>query len=366
MSLMGLVRSLAFLAIAWVIAALGLGVLGTRVNPSVDEGRFYIPQPALHDAVAADWTTGRDPVLFDQVTGQSQVMSVPGEDRWTLLSIAPWRDSKGRLEAVGRWINPNKSGFGGLGRFRLEDKKVIDRVSLDILPTGRPCWVPDHPGVMIFPAGNGRLYRYEFTRHDEESETADQEESKDSLTQSKELVPLVWREPEPGEGDVFVFDPFWSHDSRLKGFIFVAMSRQISTGSRKAYEYQSLWWLKVSPRGDEVLGSGPLTRPDQKTVKSERTTERMPNIAIDGNGTMTLVYLVHSSGEKASRLHAVELEIDSQTGTPRIRANSQGPNTRDLGDGVLPAPLIVSADGKSVYASRASEKSVRFSLADRR
>jgi hypothetical protein len=81
---------------------------------------------------------------------------------------------------------------------------------------------------------------------------------------------------------------------------------------------------------------------------------------------MTLVYLEHAHGRRASTLNAVGLELDSQTGAPRIRANDKGAAPRALGDGVLSAPLIVSADGKSVFASRATDKSVRFSLVDQR
>jgi hypothetical protein len=366
MSLMGLVRSLAFLAIAWIIAALGLGVLGTRVDSSTRETHL-IAKPALQDTVAGDWTTGRDTCLVDQVTGKSQALELPGGDRWTLLSIAPWRDSQGRLEAVGRWINPEATGFAGLGRFRLDDKKVLDHISLEVLPTGRPCWIPDHPGAVIFPAGDGRLYRYEFLPHDADGELASTSSAKeDSGTQAGVPVPIVWRHPEPGDGEVFLSDPFWSTDKRLKDFIFVALSRKMATAKHKAYEYQSLWWLKMNSRGDEILAAGPLTHPNEKVARVERTIERMPNIAIDPSGTMRLVYLLHSGGLATSKLQAVELEIDSQSGVPRSRAGDQGTPTHALGDGVLPAPLIVSADGKSVFASRATEKSVRFSLTEKR
>jgi hypothetical protein len=365
MSLMGLVRSLAFLAIAWVIAALGMGVLKTGVNSGGEEGTFFIAKPALHDAVAADWTTGKDPFLFDQVTGQTRELDVPGDDRWTLLSIVPWRDSQGRLEAIGRWVNPEKTGFAGLGRFRLDDKKILDHVPLDILPIGRMCWVPDQPGAIVFPAGDGRLYRYQFVSQGDENEAGDRKGTKEAHVQAEMPVPLMWRDPEPGEGNVFLSDPVWSSDSRLQKFIFVALSRKVSTGTRKAYEYQSLWWLEVNALGDQIVAAGPLTHPNEKTDKAERTIERMPNIAVDSNGTMTLVYLVHFADKRATELRAVELDIDRQTGNPRIRTNRQGESSRALADGIPPAPLVVSADGKSVFAGGRG-KSVRYSLSPER
>ena len=36
---------------------------------------------------------------------------------------------------------------------------VKNRITLDVLPTGKPCWVNGRPGEILFPAGDGQLYR---------------------------------------------------------------------------------------------------------------------------------------------------------------------------------------------------------------
>ena len=46
-----------------------------------------------------------------------------------------------------------------MGSFRLSDGAVLSRVPMEILPTGRPCWVPGQERTILFPAGDGRLYR---------------------------------------------------------------------------------------------------------------------------------------------------------------------------------------------------------------
>src|SRR5271166_3921975 len=104
MNLMNLVRLCGVLAVGLSLMALGLGALGIKEPaPATD---FFLPRPALHEAVAIARSEhrGREEYrLIDRSTGQSKRLPVPEDESWELLSIAPWRDRAGNLEAVGRW-----------------------------------------------------------------------------------------------------------------------------------------------------------------------------------------------------------------------------------------------------------------------
>src|SRR5262245_30026059 len=104
MSLMTLVRSLVLLMIGWTLTALGIGALSEAV-PSGGSPTYYVPQPALHDVLSARWAGAQEHHLVDLATGRSTSIRLPAGEEWSLLSIAPWRDSGGGLEAVGRWVS---------------------------------------------------------------------------------------------------------------------------------------------------------------------------------------------------------------------------------------------------------------------
>src|SRR5271166_1593768 len=59
-------------------------------------------------------------------------------------------------------VSTAEQSFWWLARFRLPEGEVIDEVKLDVLPTGRVCWVPEYPGRIMFAAGDGQLYCHDF------------------------------------------------------------------------------------------------------------------------------------------------------------------------------------------------------------
>ena len=54
---------------------------------------------------------------------------------------------------------PWRGAFCGMGSFRLSDGAVLSRIPMEILPIGRPCWVPGQDRTILFPAGDGQLHR---------------------------------------------------------------------------------------------------------------------------------------------------------------------------------------------------------------
>ena len=170
MNLMNVVRLCAAMALAWTLLALGIGVM-RKSTPTPTDASFFLPQPALHDAVAISKAgmPGREEYrLINRSTGRAEPFPLPDDESWSCVSVSPWRDPEGNLEAVGRWNRVNSEdhqAFCGLGLFRVSKPTVVHRIDLDVLPTGRPCWIPDRPGDFLFPVGDGRLYRCHLSRN---------------------------------------------------------------------------------------------------------------------------------------------------------------------------------------------------------
>ena len=165
MNLMNLIRSIGFLSIGWTVVALGMGAMGVW-TPSPSTVDYFVPKPSLHQVVTIgkpSWQGAERVLLLDEVTGKSEPIRLPSEEVWALLTVSPWRDKNGNFEVVGRWSchnnRPCDQPFSGLGLFRLPDATVVSRVPLDVVPIGRPCLLPGRRGEILFPSGDGQLYR---------------------------------------------------------------------------------------------------------------------------------------------------------------------------------------------------------------
>ena len=231
MNLMNLVRLCGVVAIGWTVLALGFGVFRTKGSPA-EETSFFLPEPALHEAVAVSQAGkgAEEYRLVDRSTGQAQPLPLPEDASWGLVTVSPWRDQEGNLQAVGRWSRFNsvsEQPFCGLGLFRLSDSAVVRSIELDVLPTGRPCWVPGRPGDLLFPAGDGQLHVCHLTGNSSERDQA----SAAAAAHRKPIgfsvpYPVTWRCDKPGEGNVYLCDPVWPVEKPLQRFVFVSLRRK--------------------------------------------------------------------------------------------------------------------------------------------
>ena len=163
MNLMTLVRLVVLLVLGWIVVALGVGVLGVGTNETAG-ATFYIPTPSLVDTFTLgrlDHPSSVQHRLIDRSTGRVEPLSLPEDKAWSLLSVSPWRDQQGLSTAVGRWISrqEGQEAFCGLGLLKLPGGTLANCLSLEVLPTGKPCWVPGQTDEILFPAGDGQLYR---------------------------------------------------------------------------------------------------------------------------------------------------------------------------------------------------------------
>jgi len=363
MTLMTLLRLTGLLALGWTVIALGAGALGVGAH-DVPVHTFYSPAPSLQDAVAMvqpESPTQLEYRLLDRTTGRTEPLALPQEEAWSLLSVSPWRDRAGNLEAVGRWVSrlDGDEYSWGLGLLTLPGSTVVNRLALDVLPIGKPCWVPGRPGEVLFPAGDGQLYlcniagdaRENKARHT--SRTPDRDGG--NLAPSRRLT---WQRQPPGSSIAFFFDPVCSSEPALRNLVFVAASIPKVLDKRKVNLPSKLWWLAME--GDEIVAAGRLTRPTPNDPVDEKVCERMPNVVIGAGGKISVVYLSRQPNKKTWALRSAPVDLEPETRQPRIHPSLEEPEV--LTEGLILSSLVVSADGHHVYGLEASGTQFERSL----
>jgi hypothetical protein len=345
MTLMTLVRSIGAVAIVWALVAIGIGASGTRL-PAPEASALLPAEPPTVDVIPKDWPIGDRYDLMDLTNGEKTPIRLPAGKKWSNVGVSPWRGPGGELEAAGRWIAPEGEVFCGWGLFRLSDGAVLCRIATEILPMGRPCWVPGHARTIVFPAGDGQLYWCRLARGDEEPVI--RRPSVYATGRSEPSEPVVWEVRPPGSGEVFLDNPVWSHEPRLKKWIFVGLRQKEPRGDRLCFGPPRLWWLETSDDARSIVAAGRLTGTVGDDTASGVVEEHYPNVAVRADGGIRVVYVERSTGEKAWRLRSVGLGFDPTTGRPMAVAGGDGP-TDEPREALQAAPLLVSTDGATVY-----------------
>jgi hypothetical protein len=365
MNLMSLLRLIGLVAIGWTVLAVGAGMFGLA-GPRRYSTEYFIPSPALHEVVQLDRAprpNHEGPALFDQATGRIEPLPLPTAYQWELLSVSPWRSRDGRLEAVGRWVNWSSSEgpeeLYGLGLFRVPDATLVRRVTLDVLPTSRPCWAPDRKGELLFTAGDGQLYRCKIAGDQNGSDGTEVHTDGDAPTPAR-TEHVTWRCAQPGSGPAFLTDPVWPSDPSVKHLVFVALSARGQLGHRTAYEPPKLWWLRMSERGDSIVAAGRLTRPEAPDGTTDPTAERSPYVAVGAGGQINLCYIARNRGARGWKVHSAPLEIDHETREPHLQVTTAP--ARSLSDELAVVALAGSADGESVFAFTQNGNVQKFSI----
>jgi hypothetical protein len=371
---MSLVRLLVCLAVAWTITAIGYNALKERNPPAARV--FFVPKPSFLDATESGKANRRAmgaPMLVDRRTGRQAPIELPHDLGWDLLSVSPWLDQEGRAEAVARWANRAPEGstepFCGLGLLKLPEAKVVGRIATDVLPTGRACFVPGHAGEILFPAGDGQLYRCTL-RADSDGDST--EDTAGHLGEGSRALAgvraLVWECPTPTSGNMLLTDPAWSSDPRLRHLVFVSFTSQREQGPRHFFEPAKLWWLEVDEHGETIRRAGPLSvlsgkdriaiSPAERGVKP--AAQRYPTVVVSRSGVLGLVYLSQRLGRSPVEVWWVPLSVDHQSGVPC--AGSSERLIAETETALLLSPPVIAADGRSVLAPSRAGALVRLEI----
>jgi hypothetical protein len=308
-----------------------------------------------------------DHFLIDRKTGRREPINTGHDLTWDLLSVSPWRDKNGNLQALGRWISrPDEidgDAFCGLGLLKLPGATVIKRIATDVLPTGRACWVPGHPGEFLFPAGDGLLYRCTVAGAGDgelDGEAGDEKSASGSERGAAVVRPVVWDYPSPGCGRTFLFHPVWSSDSRLRHVVFVGLSVQKRIRKRNPLEPAKLWWLEMNEEGDTIRRAGPLRPSSSRPNELNMTAECFPNVVVGPDGVLSIVYLTRRHDSRTAELRWSRLELDPNTGVPSSPDSAD--RTRILATELALAPVVVSADGRRILALKGSCELIEVEL----
>jgi hypothetical protein len=345
MNLTNLVRLIGALVVLWTLVAIGIGASGVRLPAPSSAAPPAAESPSV-DAMPATWPRVERYDLIDRISGRKSPLRVPEEGQWSLLSISPWRGPDGELEAAGRWVSREREGFCGLGLFRLSDRAVLSRVAANLLPSGRPCWVPGLARTILFPGADGGLHFCRLAGEGEEPEAGTP--SSPPAAGKGNPDPLVWAVPFPGDGEVFLEDPIWPDTPRMKKWVVVALSQQVRRGRRCIYAPPRLWWLEMSEGARLVVAAGRLAGTSGSSGEADGDIEeRSPSVAVGPSGETRLVYLSRSCRRGTWRLRSALVDFDGRTGRPRA-VSGDGP-VPDWDAGLVASPLVLSTDGATVF-----------------
>ncbi|WP_406695732.1 hypothetical protein V5E97_32500 [Singulisphaera sp. Ch08] len=341
LSLNRLFRSFIYLLIVSSITAIGI----SRLAPQ--EARFRILRPSTVVPVNGYHfrTYDRLPRVLDPQTGGLTRVNLEGVDVFDSAACSPWENDRGQSDVVGRWLGRSKAVDGvcqgcGLGRFKFPGGQALERVKLDVMPVSRPCFLPDEPSTVLFAAGDGRLYRYTFEKECDPT---------GGVIDGVSPTALAWDVATAGEKPVFINDPIWPTDPRLKNRLIASLTFMVKGPDGKPKMRSRLGWLQLNPEATAIVRAGRLIGHDEETTAGAVTSpdESLPTVYSSGTGTgLTLAYLTHAAGEEGWGLRVAPLEIESETGTPivdELRSHTIAAKQSH-------AIPIFSADGRTLYS----------------
>jgi hypothetical protein len=337
-SLTLLIRTTAWLALGVLIVAIGLGRKAPR------EALGYRDAAPLYHGVNGRFFAAEEsqPRFLDRETGELIKVPFRSEDVLDHAACSPWRDERGQHHMVSRWVN--RSGQGGeylplvfgLARFTLPEGRMIDRVELDVLPIGAPCWFPGRTPQVLFAAGNGSIYRYSFGPPvgDPRQDGWDEPPARR----------LTWRCPTPGVDQVLVADLHWPTTPDLGGRLIASLSYQVSLDGKRVFRGPELWWLQLSRDGLAIEAAGRLTVAETEEGTIDRE-ERFPTAMSIPGGGIALAYLTRTRNQGDWDLRVSPLEFDPQSGSPRAERG----RGRVVAARCLATAPAFSMDGRWLY-----------------
>lgn len=330
-----------------VIAATVVAVVLAKLDPPATHWRLR--QPAgwvgLRNYCLPDWD--QTPTLLEVGTGRVKSIPLPDGDHLDVMSCSPWQGDDGRVQVVGRWARRVSDGPSvlneefGLARCTFPDGEVLDRIPLEIMPSGPPCWFPGTQASVLFAAGDGKLYRLDF----------EPERNRVPAAEARRAVPLEWRCKLPEQGDPYIIDPCWPDDPRMAHCLLVSLRIQPRSQSR-ARAREQLWWLKLNDAGTAIVAAGRLIGPEsEKGTRSRNVAEeRFPAAAPLPDGRLAVAYLAHRRGT-GWRLRMVPIAFDADQDMKPASPD----DVKTLARNCLPTPPGFSADGRLLGIMQASE-----------
>jgi hypothetical protein len=283
------------------------------------------------------------PRFIDRQTGRMFQVEFPVEDVLDYAACSPWRDEHGQFQVVSRWMKRTKDGLlpqeFGLARFTLPEGRLTDRVELDVVPVGDPCWVPGSASRILFVGGDGVPYHYSFDATSDGAAGEDPSQAKPRR--------VSWRTAMPGIGVVAFRDIIWPSEPALGGRLIASIWYLDRFQGQTRFVGSQLWWIQLSGDATAITAAGRLT-PADSDVPTEAIDEeeRLPQVTRTAEGGLALAYLHRSAGQASWELRVAPIAIDPDTGSPLVRRQEY----RSLTEGCVATAPVFSLDGRWLYA----------------
>ena len=353
-----MLRLAVLLAVGCTILAVGV----SRLDPPKVAKRF--PRPVVHHNINDFFlrVEDRKPRWIDAETGGMTLSSVVANDVLEAASCSPWVDETGHHQAVGRWSNRTLQGPDtishefGLARFSFPDGRILNQISSEMYPVTPPCWFPGTRARVLFPAGDGKLYRYAFETENPTNTPGESIEAVDA-----EPVPLTWNAAKPEGGNVLICEVAWPQDARMGGRLVASLRihERDPEGNRR-FSRTQIWWLKLNHSGTQIIEAGPLVNHDLTGSLAQQFDERCPSVAALPDGSLGLAYTRQVEGQTEWSVYLTRLTTDADHHLVAALESQ----TRLVTEGSHPAPLAFSIDGKWLNTligdSESDETVVRF------
>lgn len=325
------------LALFTVLPLTAAAIVLGRMNPEQPVRR--IESASGYQVVSNFPTTHmQGPQLLNVSTGRLEALPTPAGIRMSVASLSPWEE-EGQRQLVGiGWSHSEGTTAAGIVRVSLPGGEVLDRLPLDqvAIPVGPPCWLRGVRAGVLYPGGDGRIYRVDF-------ETPRPDGSVERVA-NPEPEPLNWQTPMPGPaGEVLVRDLTWPDDARLGGRALASLCMKDPKTGR--FNDWQIWWLKLDDDATAVVAAGRLL---EAGPTEHGSAIRLPNLVGDIDGAPTLAYLAQVLGQPGYQLRVTPLRFDAGSGVPRAHEYE----SRVLADDCIATTPSASPDGRWVIAVR--------------
>ena len=195
---------------------------------------------------------------------------------------------------------------------------------------------PDRSDLILFAAGDGRLYRYDFPRGDDAR--GDGGRGPSACSGGARRVRPTWASSGIRAG---------RDDPALGARILVARVAREAGDASQSPPGQQLWWLELDPDVTAVVAAGRLIVPDGQGSAVARREERLPAVGRAGDGAPLLAYLARSPEDATWELWVAPIVPAAAGGAPRVLASSG----RRLAEGCTAVAPTFSPDGRWIFAA---------------
>jgi hypothetical protein len=273
----------------------------------------------------------RGSTWVDREGGPPVDMPFPDDELFEYASCSPWRDEDGRSQVVGRWSWSGSRADTpdityGLARVTFPEGHLLDHVETEIVPVSNPCWYQGTRARVLFAAGDGKLYQYDFDEaHAHSDDTA-------------RPRPIAWNCDMPHGGAIYLADPQWPDLPEFSRTLLVVLRQTESSRGRPVATTSQVWWLRLTEDGDAIEGAGRLL---ESNPSVRDANERCPSLGRGPDGRPALAYF-RQSGAGQFDLYLAAIEFDTESGHPLA---ASGPGDR-VAEGCHASPPLLSRDGQ--------------------